>query len=305
MSTANIVQTVPRRLGAIVPQSVAYAFIAPALLCLFALLVLPILVVFALSFTDYELGDIASSFVGIANYQAAMSSPEFVNSFRNTVYYALLTVPFSVISGLFLAIVLFNLKRGRRLYQLIFFLPVTTTLIPMATVWRYLLHGQIGPLAQLFSALGLPQVEFFSDPQLAMPALAVISIWHGAGFNMVLFIAGLTAIPDELYDAASVDGVDHPLERLFTIVLPLLGPTLLFVLVMSLISAFRMFDLVGALTRGDPYGATDVILYTTYLEGYSYFRMGSASAMTMIFLVIILLLSIVQSRTIEQRVHYQ
>ena len=218
--------------------------------------------------------------------------------------YTLLVVPGSVIGGLFLAILVQSVGKGRRIYQCLFFLPVTATLVAMATVWKYLLHGQIGPINQLLHGLGLPQMEFFGDPGLVLISLAIIGIWQLAGFNMVLFIAGLVAIPEDLYDAARVDGADRPWDRFFTVTLPLLGPTMLFVIVTSSITAFKIFDTVAVLTRGGPQAASEVILYQIYLEGFQYLRTGSAAAMTVLFLICILALSWLQTKLTEKKVHY-
>jgi multiple sugar transport system permease protein len=293
-----------RHLGAGLGPSIAYWFAAPSIVLLIATLLLPIAIVIALSLTDYELGALSLSFLGFDNYAALARDPTFWRSLKNTAYYVALVVPGSVIVGLVLAVLVNDLTRGRRFYQIAFFLPVTATLIAMATVWKYLLHGRIGPVNHLLAALGLPQVEFFGDPDLIMPALAIIGIWQLAGFNMVLFTAGLTAIPADLYEAAAVDGIDQPWERFFTVTLPMLGPTTMFVIITSSITAFKVFDTVAVLTRGGPQGASDVLLYTTYLEGFQYLRIGAAAAMTVVFLAIILILSLVQAKLLERKVHY-
>lgn len=293
-----------RRLGSNIGSSIAYCFAAPSVFLLFTTLLLPITAVIVLSFTDYELGALSLSFLGFDNYTALARDPTFWRSLKNTAYYVALVVPGSVIIGLVLAVLVSDLTRGQRFYQIALFLPVTATLIAMATVWKYLLHGRIGPVNHLFAALGLPQVEFFGDPDLIMPALAIIGIWQLAGFNMVLFTAGLTAIPADLYEAAAVDGVDRPWERFFTVTLPMLGPTTMFVIITSSITAFKVFDTVAVLTRGGPQGASDVLLYTTYLEGFQYLRIGAASAMTVVFLALILVLSLIQAKLLERKVHY-
>ncbi|MGF7162431.1 multiple sugar transport system permease protein [Rhodoligotrophos appendicifer] len=293
-----------RRLGATVAPGIAYWFAAPSVLLLIATLLVPIVVVIGLSFTDYELGALGLSFLGFDNYAELAKDPTFWRSLKNTAYYTVLVVPGSVLIALALAVVICDLSRGRWFYQIAFFLPVTSTLIAMATVWKYLLHGTIGPVNHLFAAVGLPRMEFFGDPTLIMPALAIIGVWQLMGFNMVLFIAGLTAIPADLYEAAAVDGIDRPWERFLTVTLPLLGPTTLFVVVTSSITAFKVFDTVAVLTHGAPQGASDVLLYTTYLEGFQYLRIGPAAAMTVVFLAIIMVLSLLQTRILERKVHY-
>lgn len=293
-----------RGLGADIAPATAYWFAAPSIFLLAGTMLLPIVVMITMSFTDYELGALDFSFVGFDNFVTLWGDNTFWRSLVNTLYYVALVVPTSVIIGLVLAVMVNGLKRGRRFYQIAFFLPVTSTLIAMATVWKYLLHGTIGPVNHLLTAIGLPAVEFFGDPSLVMPALAIIGVWSLAGFNMVLFTAGLTAIPHELYEASAVDGIDDPIERFFTVTLPMLGPTTMFVIITTSITAFKVFDTVAVLTRGGPQGASDVLLYVNYLEGFQYMRIGVASAITVVFLGIILLLSLIQAKALERKVHY-
>lgn len=293
-----------RRLGAETAPSIAYWFATPSIILLFGTMLVPIVMVIAMSFTDYELGALDISFVGFGNYVTIWNNGEVWRSLRNTLYYVGLVVPAAVIIGLLLAVMVNGLERGRAFYQVAFFLPVTSTLISMAAVWKYLLHGTIGPVNHLLAFFGLPTFEFFGDPAMVMPALAIIGVWSLAGFNMVLFAAGLTAIPQELYEAAAVDGIDSPVERFFTVTLPMLGPTTMFVVITSSITAFKVFDTVAVLTRGGPQGASNVLLYINYLEGFQYMRIGVAAAITVVFLGIILLLSLVQAKVLERKVHY-
>jgi len=304
LPSSSIGRAARRRLGAEIAPSIAYWFATPSIILLVGTMLLPIVVMIAMSFTDYELGALDFSFVGFDNYLSLWGDKTFWRSLVNTAYYVALVVPASVIIGLVLAVMVNGLKRGRKFYQIAFFLPVTSTLIAMATVWKYLLHGKIGPVNHLFTAIGLPSMEFFGDPSLVMPALAIIGVWSLAGFNMVLFTAGLTAIPQELYEASAVDGIDNPIERFFTVTLPMLGPTTMFVIITTSITAFKVFDTVAVLTRGGPQGASDVLLYVNYLEGFQYMRIGLASAITVVFLGIILLLSLVQAKVLERKVHY-
>jgi multiple sugar transport system permease protein len=299
-----ILATPARRLGARISPMIAYWFALPSMVLLIGTMLLPIVLVIGMSFTDYELGALEFSFVGAANYVTLTQDPAVWRSLINTAYYVVLVVPTSVILGLLLAVMANGLKRGRGFYQVVLFLPVTSTLVAMATVWKYLLHGTIGPVNHLLTAVGLPSLEFFGEPALVMPALAVIGIWALAGFNMVLFTAGLTAIPEELYEAAAVDGIDNPIERFFTVTLPMLGPTTMFVIITTSITACKVFDTVAVLTKGGPQGASDVLLYINYLEGFQYMRIGLASAITVVFLSIILLLSLVQAKVLERKVHY-
>lgn len=294
----------PRRLGAQLPGWLAYSFAGPSLFLLVLVMLLPILAVVALSFTDYRLGDPGMGFVGFANYADLAGDRTFWRALTNTFAYVAMVVPGAVVLGLLLAVLIDGVDRGKAFYRLVFFLPVTATLVAMALVWKYLLHPNIGPFNLFLRSLDLPTVDFFSSPDLVLLGLAIINIWSLAGFNMVLFAAGLTAVPQELHEAASVDGLDHPLDRFFHVTLPLLGPTTMFVIVTSTITAFKVFDTVAVITRGGPRGRSDVLLYTTYLEGFSYFRMGSAAAMTVVFLALILVCALIQARVLDRKVHY-
>ena len=161
-----------------------------------------------------------------------------------------------------------------------------------------------GPVNGVLKWLGLGPIAFLSEPSTALATLAVIGIWQLLGFNMILFLAGLTAIPRDLYEAADIDGCSSGIDRFLTITWPLLGPTTMFVLVTTMITAFKIFDTVAVMTRGGPVGSTEVLLYNIYLEGFQYFHTGYAAALTFIFLAFILVFSAVQTFALDRKVHY-
>lgn len=282
----------------------AYAFCTPALLLISLIYLVPILVVIVLSLSDYELGSVDWNWVGSANFAGMLSDAAFWRSMRNTFTYVAIVLPASGGLGLLVAILIHERKRFKGFYQVIYFLPVTTTLVAMATVWNFVLHPQLGPFNAALKALGFGTVDFFSDPDLVLFGLALIGIWQLVGFNMILFLAGLTAIPRDYYDAAAIDGADHPWDRFVRVTWPLLGPTTMFVVVTTTITAFKVFDTVVVLTRGGPLGRSEVLLYAMYLEGFQYFRIGYASALTLVFLAFVVTFSVVQSLMIDRKVHY-
>jgi multiple sugar transport system permease protein len=279
-------------------------FASPALLLMAVITVAPLSILLALSFTDYELGATELSGVGLGNYAKAFADPVFRRALRNTLLYVAIVLPGAVGLGLFVALLVHARTRTRWLYQLIYFLPVTSTLIAMATVWQVLLHPKLGPVSAALRALGIGEVAFLSEPSLVLPTLAVIGIWQLLGFNMVLFMAGLSAIPRDLYEAAEIDGCTAALDRFLTITWPLLGPTTMFVIVTTSITAFKVFDTVAVMTRGGPAGASEVLLYTIYLEGFQYFHTAYAAALTVVFLAFILVFSAIQAFVLDRRVHY-
>ena len=174
----------------------------------------------------------------------------------------------------------------------------------MAIVWSFLLHGRIGPVNALLSWLGLPTIDFLSDPDAVLASLALVGVWQLIGFNMILFLAGLTVIPRDLYEAAALDGADAAWERFRRITLPMLGPTMMVVVLLTSIRTFQVFDTVVVLTQGGPAGASDVLLYEIYLESFSYFRIGYGSALTIVYLVIVGGFAVLQVWLADRRVHY-
>ncbi|WP_425475696.1 carbohydrate ABC transporter permease [Mesorhizobium hunchu] len=289
---------------AFIERLVAGGFALPALLLLVLTILVPLGVLAYLSFTDYELGDVGLHYVGLQNITAALTDPEFRRALKNTLLYVAIVLPGSVILSLLVAVLVHRRKRTRSLYEIIYFLPVTSTFIAMATVWQFLLHPSLGPVSAVLRWLGIGEIAFLSNPSLALPTLAVIGIWQLVGFNMILFLAGLSTIPKDLYEAAEIDGCGGEIDRFLTITWPLLGPTTMFVIVTSSITAFKVFDTVAVLTHGGPVGSTEVLLYKVYLEGFQYFRMAYASVLTFIFLIFILVFSILQTVVMDRRVHY-
>ncbi|PCI04678.1 MAG: ABC transporter permease [Hyphomicrobiales bacterium] len=281
-----------------------YAFAFPATLLLAVIILLPIAIVIFLSATDYTLGALNWSFVGLTNYEKLLSDAVFWRSIKNTFLYVVIVVPGSVGLAFLLALLVHERVHTKRLYEIIFFLPVTGTLVAMAIVWQFLLHSRVGPVNLLLLENGFERIGFFTDPNLAMISLAMIGIWQLIGFNLILFLAGLAAIPKDIYDAAALDGVDGGIDKLARITWPLLGPTTMFVTITTSITAFQVFDTVAVLTKGGPRGSTDVLLYQAYLEGFQYFEIGYAACLTLVFLTFILLLSLVQVRFFDKRVHY-
>jgi multiple sugar transport system permease protein len=277
-------------------------FAAPSAILLLAFYIIPIVVLGAFSVTDYQLGALSIHFVGLENFTKAFSDTVFLRSLRNTVIYAAIVIPSGVLLALGVALLVYNRKKSRAFWEIAYFLPVTATLVAMATVWQFLLHPSLGPVNAAIKALGFEPVAFLSNPVLLIPTMAMIGIWQVLGFNMVLFLAGLTAIPRDLHEAARLDGAKHPIDRFLTVTWPMLGPTTLFVVVTTSISAFKVFETVAVLTKGR-FGS-ETLLFELYLEGFEYSNTGYAAALTLLFLVIVLILSIGQMVHMDRKVHY-
>ncbi|MGU3399842.1 carbohydrate ABC transporter permease [Brucellaceae bacterium D45D] len=279
-----------------------FLFAAPAGLLLLATYIIPMIVLAGFSVTDYQLGALSTRFIGLDNFTNAFSDPVFLRALRNTVIYALIVIPFGVFLALGVALLVYNRKKSRAFWEVAYFLPVTATLVAMATVWQFLLHPSIGPVNAAIKWFGFEPVSFLSNPSLLIPTMALMGVWQVLGFNMILFLAGLTAIPKDLHEAARLDGAKNPIDRFLTVTWPMLGPTTMFVVVTTSISAFKVFETVAVLTKGR-FGS-ETLLFNLYLEGFEYSNTGYAAALTLIFLAIVLVLSIGQTLHLDKKVHY-
>jgi multiple sugar transport system permease protein len=210
----------------------------------------------------------------------------------------------SVAAGLGIALLIEAGTRGRALFRAVFFLPVVSLLVSMATAWEYLLHPTIGPLNQLLGLVGIAPVNWLGASDWVLTSLCMIGVWENLGYVVVLFLAGLTAIPAELRAAAETDGARTAWDRFWLVTWPMLGPTTLFVVTIVAIRCLRVFDTVAALTKGGPNKASEVLLHVMYLEGFTYFRIGYSAAITTVFLAVVLGLVLLQTQVLERRVHY-
>ncbi|SHI68146.1 carbohydrate ABC transporter membrane protein 1, CUT1 family (TC 3.A.1.1.-) [Roseomonas rosea] len=277
---------------------------APAALAYALMLLLPTLATIALAFTDYELGADGLAWIGLDNFAELLRDRGFAIALRNTILYVALVAPLSVLGGLALALLIETGTRGRAFFRAVFFLPVVSLPVAMAAAWQYLLHPTIGPLNAALRGIGIEGPAWLSSSDTVLLSLAAIGVWENIGFNLVLFLAGLTAIPRELYAAAEVDGATSGWERFRLVTWPLLGPTTLFVVTITMTRAVRVFDSVAVLTQGGPNKASEVLLYAMYEEGFTYFRLGYSAAITLVFLAIVLALVWLQTKVLEKRVHY-
>lgn len=260
-------------------------FLGPSLLGMLVFTVGPILASLGLSFTNWDLLT-PPQFVGIGNYARMLSDPEFWRTLRNTLSFLVGYIPLVMTFGLLVAILLNSRIPGMQLFRAMYFLPVVTSWVAVALVWKWLFNPTYGPINSALGSVGIAGPAWLFDPNWAMPAIILTSVWKDIGFIMVILLAGLQGIPREFYEAASIDGANGP-QRLRYITLPLLAPPLFFALSISLIGAFQVFDQVYVMTEGGPAGATMVLVERIVSNAFSYSQMGYASAISWVLFLII------------------
>ncbi len=279
-----------------------YLFSLPGVALLLAFLVLPFALAIYLSLTSQRLASpLPVEFVGLRNYTRVLGDADLWQAFRNNLVFAALVVPIQTALALWMAILVNKAIRGVKVVRAILFLPVVTVLAVAATIWL-LLYDPASGLANGFLRLvtfGAVESDWLQSTQMALPAIMIMSIWQGAGFQMVILLAGLQDIPGELYEAASIDGASRRKQFLY-ITLPQLRNTLIFVVTVTTILAFRLFDQVYVMTRGGPLGSTNTMMLELVNVGYERKQIARASALAVIFFVVVLLLTLVQRRLIKE-----
>jgi multiple sugar transport system permease protein len=280
-------------------------FVAPALALIGVFFFLPVAASLVLSVTDFDIYAVADSentrFVGLDNYVRLLGTPLFWASLRNTFYFAVVGGPLTIAVSLGAALLLnAKLVRWKSVFRTIYFTPFVTTLVAVAIVWRYLYHTRYGLLNYALDAFGIAPVDWLGDPRWSMPAIILMAVWKNFGYNMLIFIAGLQSIPDELYDAANVDGAG-PVRTFFNVTLPMLRPTLLFVSVITMIGYFQLFAEPYVMTQGGPLRSTTSVVLLMYEEGFRWWRMGYAAAIAFVLFVVILAFTLVQLRIQRDR----
>lgn len=278
-------------------------FLAPTLLAVAVFVAFPLVFSFYLSFYSWDMFSPTREFVGLNNYLSVLASGEFWLSMNNTLYYAVGVVGLELTAALALALLLNRPLRGLSLYRTAFFAPVVTSTVAVSIVWLWLFDPQTGLFNYILSLLGLPESGWLTDPTMAMPAIILMSTWHQAGYYMVIYLAGLQAIPREFYDAAKVDGAGR--WTLFRhITWPLLTPTTLFVLIIGMIGALQAFDAFYVMTQGGPLKATQTMVFYLYQVGFKFYEIGAASAMAYLLFVVIFTLTIIQWKVVGRLVDF-
>jgi multiple sugar transport system permease protein len=280
----------------------ALLFVLPSLLFLLVFVVYPILSAFYLSLHRYNLLE-PPVWDGLGNYIRLANDPRFFKALGNTLLFAVMTVPLGTVISLLLAVLINQSLRGIYFFRTAYYLPVVTSFVAVSFIWLWIYEPQFGVLNQLLRAVGLPTATWLRDPNTAMLSIAILSIWKNAGYNMIIFLAGLQGIPTYLYEAAEIDGADAT-QRFWHITVPMLSPTTFFVFVVYFIGALQMFTQSWIMTQGGPLDSTLTVVYLIYQNGFEFLKMGSAAAMSVVLFVFIALVTYLNTRIIRYDTHY-
>jgi multiple sugar transport system permease protein len=271
-------------------QRAAWWFLTPALLVLGVFFLLPVVAALGLSVTDYDLYALADirhlRFVALGNYWDLLHQPKFWSALGHTFYFVLAGVPLSIMVSLGAALLLNSpLARCKPFFRTALFAPVVTTVAAVALVWRYIFNTKYGMANYVLGAVGIHPVDWLGDPHWAMPTIILFAVWKNFGYNMIIFLAGLQAIPGDLYEAARIDGASS-LQQFRHITLPMLAPTLLMVSILTVSGYFQLFAEPYVMTEGGPLQSTTSVLYLMYNEGFKWWNFGTASAVAFLLFVI-------------------
>lgn len=286
-------------------QRAAWWFVAPALIVLAVFFFVPVLGALVMSLTDFDLYALSDfdnlRFIGFDNYARLLREPLFWKALGNTLYFVAVGVPLSLGVSLGAALLVSSkLARFRGLFRTVFFAPVVTTLVAVAVVWRYIFHTRYGFLNYGLSGLGLDPIDWMGDPRWSMPAIIILAVWKNFGYNMIILLAALQNIPEDLYEAARIDGASG--WQIFRhITLPGIGPVLLLVSILTMTGYFQLFAEPYVMTEGGPLQSTLSVLYFMYEEGFKWWSLGRASAVAFLLFVLMFAVTVVQLRLGRQR----
>lgn len=279
----------------------ALLFLSPTLVIFTTFILFPVLFSFYLSFHSWNMFSTQSTFTGLENYSRMLSSDEFWMVLKNTLIYTLGTIPLNMALSLIIAYVLNKKLKGKKFLRTAFFAPVVISPVAAAVIWRWLYDPNFGLLNYFIGLFGIGAINWLNDPTAAMFALIIMGVWKTLGVNMVLFSAGLQGIPESYYEAAQLDGAGR-WAKFWHITVPMLSPTTFFIMIMSMIGSFQVFDIVYVLTSGGPLGSTKVLVFYIYEHAFKFFEMGYASAVSYFLFAILFIFTMLQVKYMRSKV---
>ncbi len=283
-----------------------WCFVAPAVIAIAVFFVGPVLAALAMSFTDFDIYALASlrnlRVVGLDNYVQLLQTPLFWQALGNTLFFVVVGVPLSIAASLAAALLLnAPLVRFKGFFRTALFAPVVTTLVAVAVVWRYLLHTRYGLINQGLGWFGIGPIDWLGDPFWALPALVLMSVWKNFGYHMIILLAGLQAIPKDLYEAASLEGAST-WQQFRHVTLPTLAPILAMVSILTMAGYFQVFAEPYVMTQGGPAQRTVTVLYLMYDEGFKWWNLGAASAVAFVLFALMFVVTLLQMRVAPRTV---
>ena len=281
----------------------ALPFITPSFFGVAVFLAIPVVALFVISFLNWNLLSPAT-FAGFKNYVNIFKYDDASHSLKVTLYYVLLNIPLQTVLALVMAVMLNSKRKGMGIYRVLFVAPYLSTPVAMAVIWYWVFDPKLGAVNAVLAHVGINGPQWLSSSGWAMPIVAFVNIWQYVGYNMLFFLAGLQAIPKQLYEAADLDGAG-PFRQFFRISLPLLNSTMLFVLVTGVIGSFQVFDTLYVLTQGGPGNSTEVLNLKIFQVAFTDFRLGEAAAMSVVLFGMILVFSIGQFLFFKNRTTYE
>lgn len=283
------------------PKGVAYLFLLPAGLTLLIFVIIPLVSAIIISFLNLTIFLHIPKFVGLANYARLLHDGRFWNALKNSIYF-LIEMPIQVLVGLLLAAYLSKNTFFRKFLRSVFFIPVVCSLTAMGIVWSFLLDPQIGIIPYYLTELGLPHLQFLTDPKMAMPLIILMTVWKNFGLTLVILVAGIQSIPQSYYEASEMDGANS-IVQFFRITLPLLVPSLGFCIVTNTIGSLQVFDQIYVMTQGGPLHATETLVMYIYNVGFTSepFNLSYASTIAVILFMIIMLISLLMNNYLTRR----
>ena len=303
LPAAQVRETAKGKPKHIFSRALPYLMVAPSLTIFSVFVLYPIFYMIYLSFFKRNMIG-PKTFIGLKNFTDMFADPEFWQVLGNSFQYMFFTVVLSVGLALPLAVYLKANTRVNRFLQGVVFTPYVVSLVSISFVWMWLMDSDYGLLNYLLELLHLPAVGWLNDPDVAMYSLITVSVWKSLGYNAMILLSGMQSIPPYLYEAANLDK-SSGMTTFFKITLPLLSPTLFFLTLMNMISSFKVFETVNIMTSGGPMNSTNTLVYDIYLYGFSYYKIGYASAMGVVLMIIIGICTIFYFRSLSRRVHYR
>lgn len=279
-------------------------FLAPSILLFSIFLFYPLFRTIYYSFYLTDIHGEATLFVGLENYQYLFSDSAFYKSIKSTLLFVLYTVPTSIVFALFLALIANEKVRGIGLFRVLFSSTMGISVAASAVIWLFLFHPSVGLFNNILASMNLPAIAWLTSPDWALFSVSVTTVWVNTGFAFLVILGGLQNIDTSLYESASIDGASY-LHKLRRVTLPMLSPTLFFIVTVTLISAFQSFGQIDILTHGGPNDATNLIVYSIYKEAFVNHQFGTASAQAMVLFIFIFIATLLQFKFAERKVHYK